>query len=103
MSNDPIYQVVTANAVDTGETVYFTGCDAWSPELFHAEFIDEAEHADFRLSIADRQTRLVTGAYLADVAMTANGPVPVTRREALRAAHAPTPGILPAQPAIAAQ
>ena len=86
MSVNPIYQVVTANALDTGDVVYLTGCDEWSPEIMFSEFIDDADHADFRVSVAQRQTRLVVDAHLASVEMTDNGPVPVTRREALRAA-----------------
>jgi hypothetical protein len=85
MSVNPIYQVVTANALKSGDVVYLTGCDEWSPELITAEFIDTSEQAEFRLSVATRQTRLVVDAHLATVEMTDNGPVPVTRREALRA------------------
>ncbi len=85
MSAHPISQVVTANALATGEVVYLTGCDEWSAEIVQAEFIDDADHADFRLSVATRQTRLVVDAHLASVEITDNGPVPLTRREALRA------------------
>ncbi len=85
MPSDPVYKLVTANALASGDVVYLTSCDEWSPEIVEAEFIDDAQHAEFRLSVAQRQTRLVVGPYLADVTVTANGPIPVTRREALRA------------------
>ena len=85
MSAHPISQVVTANALATGDVVYLTGCDEWSVEIVHSEFIDDADHAAFRLSVAQRQTRLVIDAHLASVEITDNGPVPLTRREALRA------------------
>lgn len=85
MSTQPSFQVVTANALDTGDVVYLTGCDEWSPEILMAEFIDEAEHAEFRLTVASRQTRLVVDAHLAEIEITDNGPIPLTRREALRA------------------
>ncbi len=86
MSAHPISQVVTANALESGDVVYLTGCDEWSVEITHAEFIDDTDHAEFRLSVAERQSRLVVDAHLASVEITDNGPVPLTRREALRAA-----------------
>ena len=104
MSTQPQFKVVTANALDTGDVVYLTGCDEWSPELMFAEFIDDAEHADFRLIVAQGQTRLVVDAHLADVEITDNGPVPVTRREALRASGPSIAAHPPAQPhSIAAE
>ena len=104
MTAHPSFRVVTANALASGDVVYLTGCDEWSPELLHAEFIDDADHADFRLTVASRQTRLVVDAHLAEVAITDQGPVPVTRREALRATGpSVATGHRIAQPAIAAE
>ena len=100
MTAHPSFRVVTANALASGDVVYLTGCDEWSPELFHAEFIEDAEHADFRLFVANGQTRVVVDAHLAEIEMTAEGPVPTTRREALRAAG---PSILAVPEAIAAE
>ena len=71
MTAQPRFRVVTANALTSGDVVYLTGCDEWSPELLHAEFIDDADHADFRLTVASRQTRLVVDAHLADPAFRA--------------------------------
>lgn len=73
--SDPVYIVVAAQSVDTGETVYLTGCDEWSRELAHAEMIDDAEHADFRLFVASRQTRLVATPGLTPVQLAADGAV----------------------------
>lgn len=77
MTSPSQFKVVTANALDNGNVVYLTGCDEWSPEILHAEFIDDADHADFRLFVASRQTKLVEEPRLAPVEITDNGPVPV--------------------------
>lgn len=67
------YAVVTANSISDGQRVYLTGCDEWSPDLTHAEMISQDEHAAFRLFVATRQTRLVTGPELAQVTIDADG------------------------------
>ena len=85
MTDHPIFQVVTANALTTGDVVYLSGCDEWSPDLAHAELIDDAGLADVRLSAAQRQDSLVVGPYLAKVALTDAGPRPVHFREVFRA------------------
>ena len=87
MSANPIYQVVTANALAHRRC-------GLSHRLRRMERRDHPcrvyrrrrEHAEFRLSVAEGQTRLVVDAHLAEVEITDHGPVPVTRREALRAA-----------------
>lgn len=84
--SDPVSKVITANALTSGDVVYLTGRGDWSPEIVEADFITDAAKAADRLSEVQRQTHLVIGPYLAEVTITANGPVPVTRREALRAA-----------------
>lgn len=76
MTTQPELQVVAAQARSGGQIVYLTGCDEWSPEILHAEFIDDADHADFRLFVARRQTRLVEAPRLASVEITENGPLP---------------------------
>lgn len=85
MSANPRFQVVAAHALATGALVYLTGCDEWSPDILHAEFIDDAEHADFRLFVARQQARLVAAPRLADVEITDNGPVPELRPDAAAA------------------
>jgi hypothetical protein len=95
MSAQPTYKIVTANALDTGDVVYLTGCDEWSREIFHAEFIDDEDHAEFRLFVAEKQDRIVVAPYLAQVRMTDTGPVPVTRRETLRASGPSVPAAAP--------
>ena len=75
------FQVITAQARSTGDVVYLTGCDEWSPEILHAEFIDDDDHADFRLFVASRQTRLVDAPRLAPIEITDNGPVPLLHQD----------------------
>jgi hypothetical protein len=77
MSSQPALSVVAAQSRQSGQIVYLTGCDEWSPEILHAEFIDDAEHADFRLFVAQRQTKLVEAPRLAPVEITENGPLPL--------------------------
>ncbi|MEZ5714489.1 MAG: DUF2849 domain-containing protein [Paracoccaceae bacterium] len=77
MSSQPALSVVAAQSRQSGQIVYLTGCDEWSPEILHAEFIDDAEHADFRLFVAQRQTKLVEAPRLAAVEITENGPLPL--------------------------
>ncbi|MDQ2088383.1 DUF2849 domain-containing protein [Marimonas arenosa] len=77
MSTDISPKVVTATARSSGNRVYLTGCDEWSPEILHAEFIDDDKHADFRLFVASKQTRLVDAPRLTPIEITENGPVPV--------------------------
>ncbi|WP_161594557.1 DUF2849 domain-containing protein [Marimonas lutisalis] len=78
MSQQPQFHVVSAISQATRETVYLTGCDEWSAEILQAEFIDDAEHADFRLFVASRQTRLVSAPALTPVQITDHGPVPLS-------------------------
>ena len=85
MSANPISQIVTANALATGDVVYLTGGNDWSVEIVNAEFIADDDQATRRLSEAEQQAQIVIDAHLAKVEITDNGPVPLTRREALRA------------------
>ena len=63
----PISKVVSANTVETGDTVYLTACDEWTVNLSYAEVIDDPEHADFRLFVASRQDKIVSNPILQDV------------------------------------
>ncbi len=77
-------KVVTANDLLTGEVVYLTEDDRWSPRHAEAELlVDEAE-AQLRLLVAQGQTDRVVGAYLADARPGASGPEPVHFREVFR-------------------
>jgi hypothetical protein len=77
-------KVVTANDLLSGEVVYLTADDRWSPEHGMAELILDEAHADLRLLFAEAQAGAVVGAYLADARPGARGPEPVHTREALR-------------------
>lgn len=85
MSAHPISQVVTANALATGDVVYLTGTNDWSVEIVEADYITDPDLAALRLSQAQRHAGQVIDAHLASVEITENGPVPLTRRETLRA------------------
>lgn len=78
-------QVVTANDLITGHVVYLTALDRWSDHLHDAEVLTDEAHAQIRLLDAQRQSRVVVGAYLAEVRATEAGPIPAHFREAFRA------------------
>ena len=77
-------KVVTANDLLSGEAVYLTADDRWSPEHAEAELILDEAHADLRLLLAESQAGTVVGAYLADARPGPHGPEPVHTREVLR-------------------
>ena len=77
-------KVVTANALLSGEVVYFTEADAWSPHLSEAELLTDEAHAQLRLVEASARQSEIVGAYLADMAQGASGPEPVHFREDFR-------------------
>ena len=78
-------KVVTANHLLEGDVVYLSAADEWVRDLSMAELIDDEAHAQLRLLDAEKQKNVVVGAYLADMAPTDAGPVPVHFREAFRA------------------
>ncbi|MDJ0827883.1 MAG: DUF2849 domain-containing protein [Rhodobacter sp.] len=78
-------KVVTANALLEGEVVYLTADDTWSPRLGDAELIDDEAHAQIRLLDAEMRADEVVGVYLADAAVSVQGPRPVHFRETFRA------------------
>ncbi|UYV39069.1 DUF2849 domain-containing protein [Rhodobacteraceae bacterium D3-12] len=86
MSANPVSQVITANALSSGDVVYLTADGDWSVEIVDAAWHADKATAETVLASAASQTLAVVDAHLAAVEITANGPVPVTRREALRAA-----------------
>ncbi len=84
-------KVITANDLVEGDSV-FLGRSGWVREVSEARIAETAEEADIlasagRLAEADD---LVVGAYLVDVTVEAGRPVPVSRRERIRAAGQPT-------------
>jgi hypothetical protein len=46
-------KIIAARSVATGETLYLTACDAWTPEFAIAQVLDHDDH-DWRLSFANR-------------------------------------------------
>ena len=77
-------KVVTANALLSGEVVYFTANDDWSPRLNEAELLTDEAHAQVRLVEASARQSEIVGAYLADMAPGENGPEPTHFREDFR-------------------
>ena len=83
--------VLTANALLGGEAVWWTGA-GWSPCFDDARVAASEEDARLleALGAAPLFEGVVVGAYLAEVELTDGGPVPGSRREAIRAAARPT-------------
>ena len=77
-------KVVTANALLSGEVVYLTANDDWSPRLSEAEVLTDEAHAQLRLVEASVRQSEIVGVYLADVAEGEDGPVPTHFREEFR-------------------
>lgn len=78
-------RVVTANALLSGEVVYLTDTDRWTTRHEEAELIEDEAHAQLRLLHAESQPGVVVGPYLAEATPGPDGPVPLRRREAIRA------------------
>jgi hypothetical protein len=78
-------KVVTANALIEGDVIYLTADDSWTRDLAQAEVITDEAQAQLRLLLAETQPGAIVGAYLAEVALTKNGPVPTHFREDFRA------------------
>ena len=87
-------QVLTANRLREGDVVYLTPAGHWSPALHEALLIDGEEEERQRLDQAEQAVaaRQVVGPYLFPVALGDSGPLPVSQRERIRAAHGPTVG-----------
>ena len=77
-------KVVTANALLSGEVVYLTEDDRWSPHHHQAELIVDEAEAQVRLLHAEGQADVIVGAYLADAAPGPDGPEPIHFREVFR-------------------
>jgi hypothetical protein len=77
-------KTVTANDLRSGDAVWLTADDRWSPDHHAAELIEDEAHAQLRLLHAQRQGHIVVGAYLADARPGPIGPEPVHFREAFR-------------------
>lgn len=84
MSRKPQLQVVTANALISGHSVWLTASGGWSPRMADAVVFDDPEKAKAALAHAATRSDIVVGAYLAPVHAGADGPEPVHFREAFR-------------------
>jgi hypothetical protein len=78
-------KIVTANALLSGEAVYLTEDDRWSPRHEDAEMIEDEARAQLRLLFAESQPGRVVGPYLAEAMHGPDGPAPLRRREVIRA------------------
>ena len=77
-------KVVTANRLVEGDAVWLTEDGAWSADMAEAELLEDEADADLRLLMAQSQSNLVVGAYLADATAGPDGPEPTHYREAYR-------------------
>ena len=77
-------KVVTANHLLKGDVIYQTAT-GWTRRLQEAEVLTDEADADLRLVEASQQTDVVVGAYLADVELDGDTPVPTHFREDFRA------------------
>ena len=84
MPRAPQLQVVTANALVSGHSVWLTASGGWSPRMADARVFDDAEEAEAALAEASKRVDIVVGAYLANVQTGPDGPEPVHFREAFR-------------------
>ena len=75
-------QIVTANDLFEGDVVYLTAGGFWSRELSDAVVAYTREEAEANLARGEEQQSTIVGAYLADVAIGADGvPQPLHYRE----------------------
>lgn len=75
-------QIVTANDLFEGDVVYFTAGGFWSRVISDAAVAQSKEDADSLLTRGEAQQSTIVGAYLADVAIGADGvPQPLHYRE----------------------
>ncbi|SEN91220.1 Protein of unknown function [Pseudorhodobacter antarcticus] len=76
-------KIVTANDLTSGDVIYLTATDTWSPHHAQAELIEDEAHAQLRL-LDGKRAKAAVGAYLADARRGDHGPEPVHFREAFR-------------------
>ena len=83
--------VVTANDLVEGHSV-FLGCDGWSPDIARAMIAFTPEEAGELEALAARfvERNVIVGPYLVEVAVEDGSPVPLLRRERIRAEGLPT-------------
>lgn len=84
--------VVTANVLRTGAVVYLKSDGSWANKLADADAADgkDAMARFEKLALAAIERSEVTAVYAFDVTIVGGKPEPVSVRERIRAAHAPT-------------
>jgi len=85
-------QMVTANRLLDGATVYLTAGNGWSERFVDGALWNDKDSADSALKASDAAVaaRIVVGPYLIEVATTGEGPLPTSAKERIRADHKPT-------------
>jgi hypothetical protein len=85
-------QMVTANRLIDGVTVYLTAENGWSEHFADGVVLNDKDGAEAAMKASDEAVaaRLVVGPYLIEVTATENGPQPTSAKERIRAAHLPT-------------
>lgn len=78
-------QVVSANDLRAGHTVYRAADGAWVRDIGKAALIEDPAEAQLALLDAIGHATVIVGAYLVEVRATAAGPEPVALRERFRA------------------
>lgn len=87
-----IHQVVTGNALQTGAVVYLDAAGSWVENLDGAAIAtDPTSLARLEAAAIDGVGRCeVTSVYAFAVRLVGGRPAPLSMREVIRAAHAPT-------------
>ncbi|MGF1446748.1 MAG: DUF2849 domain-containing protein [Pikeienuella sp.] len=91
-------QVLTANDLVEGDSVFLT-TSGWGRDITEARVAQSREEADLLAEggkLEEAENRVV-GSYLVAVTLEAGVPVPVSRRERIRAAGVPTFPYAPAR------
>jgi Protein of unknown function (DUF2849) len=80
-------QVLTANRLQTGDVLYWTG-DQWTESFGQAEVLPNPDAAQAALKAAERfvTDRVVVAPYLFPVRIAGDGAQPLEERERIRAA-----------------
>ena len=85
-------QVLTANRLRAGDSVYLAANDDWVPELAHATVATDAGQLAALEAIAARAVAAqhVVAVYAIDVDTSTGAPQPTSVKERIRAARGPT-------------
>ncbi len=85
-------RVVTANELRSGAVVYLAQGGRWVAGIQDAAVAPDAESMKLleALALAAVETTEVTAVYAMDVGLADGRPVPISVREKIRAAHAPS-------------